>query len=404
VSLDAGVGPGLIQRQFYGLSITAGLALGLTAPLTAVLAVELGATPFAAGISVASLTAVVFVMDIVGTRLLPFLEPRRAITRGMLLWAFGSFGSAVAPTFEIMAAARLVQGIGLAQYAAAAPQLAVKLAGTARVAQAMGRFQAAMTLGSAIGPLSGGLVTQVGGGTLGLRLAFAVCGVIALICAAWAWAVLPTTPSATKPRLSLPRLPGMGSSRALLGLLLGTSAQGLRGAITLTIVPLVAAEQLGMDIAWLGVFLTFMYVIEVVAMTSIGPLSDRRGRRTSMLAGSVCGGIGVVLILVAISTQSPVIFFLGALPLGVASGCMFSVTPAVLVDIAGTAEVGLSATRIARDLGFTIFTVGVGAVITASSASVALWSCVGAYGLVALLMIVIGETHRGGRSRRAVPG
>jgi DHA1 family inner membrane transport protein len=381
------------QWCLYGLAIGSGLTLGLTAPLTAVLAMKLGAGAFAAGISVASLPAVVLVLDILGTRLLPFLEPRRAIVHGMLLWALGSFGSAVAPTFAVMAGFRLVQGVGLALYAAAAPQLAVQLAGRDRVGRAIGRFQAAMTLGSAAGPLAGGAVSGIGVGTAGLRLAFAVCGLLAVFCAVFARLTLPSVPPLSTPRWSLPSLPGMGRPRAVLGLWMGSAGQGLRGAIGLTVVPLVAAEVLNLDGVRLGVFLTAMYLIEVVTTAVLGARSDLRGRRSGVVLGAAVGVLGVGVVFAAMSSTSVPVLFAAAIPLGVAGGCMFGVLPALLVDLAGTTEVGLSATRIARDLGSSACMAGAGAVITVAGATAALGLCVVLYLTVGVGMLVVGETR-----------
>lgn len=148
----------------------------------------------------ASLTGTVFVPDVIGTRLLPFLEPRRSIAVGMALWAVGPFVTAVAPNVEVMTAARIGQGFGLALQAAAAP-------------------------------LTGGAVAAIGTGTLGPRPAFAVCGALAALCALAAWLTLPTLPSSTRPRFGLPRLPWMMRPRALLALVIGATGQGTRGAL-----------------------------------------------------------------------------------------------------------------------------------------------------------------------------
>ncbi|MFC7619136.1 MFS transporter [Microlunatus sp. GCM10028923] len=393
-------------KVFYPLSVAAGLTLGLTAPLTAVLAVELGADPFAASASVASLTAVVLLLDLFGTRLLPFLEPRRAITVGMLLWAVGSFGSAVAPSFVIMAAARLVQGVGLALYASAGPQLAIRLTGSHRVGTAIGRFQAAMTLGSAVAPLSGGAVSTLGAGTFGLRLAFAVCGGLAVVCAAVAWFGLPTlrhpkAGGAIRPRWSLPRLPGLARPRPVLALCLGAIGQGARGAVALMAVPLIAAEVLGLGGGWLGIFLTAMYAVEVAAMAFGGGYSDRNGRRTMIIAGTVFGLTGVVVLAVAVHTAAAAVFFAALVPLGLAGGCMLSLLPAVLVDLAGTPEVGLSATRISRDLGFTGCTLAAGAMITVAGAAGALVLIAIMFAVVAAGIMIVGETRSPGPASRS---
>jgi DHA1 family inner membrane transport protein len=382
-----------LHRRFTALNVATGLTLGFTAPLTAVLAIQLGASPFAAGLLVASLTGTVFLLDLVGTRFLPFLEPRRSITIGMLLWSLGSFATAVAPNVEVMTAARILQGFGLGLQAAAAPQLAVKLGGLGRVGAAIGRFHAAMTLGSAIAPLTGGAVAAIGFGTFGPRLAFAVCGVLALLCAVGAWLMLPTLLSSTKPLFGLPRLPGMLRPRALLALLIGATGQGTRGALALTIIPIVAAERLGVAGPMIGVFLTAMYLVEVVTMALVGGLSDRHGRRPAVLGGTVAGAVGVLVLSTGTSLGWDLVFFATALPLGIAGGCMLSLLPTVLVDLAGGPEVGLTATRISRDVGFTACTVLAGAAISVGGTVAGLALALGLFLLVAAGILLIGETR-----------
>lgn len=382
-----------LQRRFTALNVVTGLTLGFTAPLTAVLAIQLGASPFVAGLLVASLTGTVFVLDLLGTRWLPFLEPRRSIMLGMLLWAVGSFVTALAPNVEVMTAARVGQGFGLALQAAAAPQLAVKMGGQGRVGAAIGRFQAAMTLGSSVAPLTGGAVAAVGIGTFGPRLAFGVCGALALLCAVGAWLILPTLPSGTRPRFGLPRLPGMWRPRALLALGVGATGQGTRGALALTIIPIVAAEQLGLTGSLIGVYLTAMYLVEVVTMALVGGWSDRHGRRPVVLLGTVAGLLGCLVLYGAGWTDQTWLLFVAALPLGVAGGCMLSLLPAVLVDLSGGPEVGLTATRISRDLGFTTFTVLAGAAISVGGTDGGLVLAVALFVLVAVGIAVVGETR-----------
>lgn len=382
-----------LQGRFTGLNVLTGLTLGFTAPLTAVLAIQLGASAFAAGLLVATLTGVVLVLDVVGTRFLPYLEPRRSITLGMLLWSAGSFATAVAPDVEMMTAARVGQGLGLALQAAAAPQLAVKLGGLGRVGAAIGRFQAAMTLGSSVAPLTGGAVAAIGLGTFGPRLAFGVCGGLAALCALGAWLFLPTLRSHVRPRFGRPRLPGMHRPRALLALAIGATGQGARGALALTVIPIVAAEHVGATGSLIGAHLTAMYLVEVLTMAVAGTWSDRAGRRPTVLLGTVAGVLGVLVLGAATWWASLPVLFAAALPLGIAGGCMLGLLPAVLVDLAGGPEVGLAATRISRDLGFTGCTVGAGAAISLAGAGGALVVAVVLFVAVAVGILVIGETR-----------
>jgi MFS family permease len=137
-----------------------------------------------------------------------------------------------------------------------------------------------------------------------------------------------------------------------------------------------------------------MYLVEVAAMALVGSLSDRRGRRPTVLSGTVAGVLGVLVLGTATLTGTTWLFFAAALPLGIAGGCMLSLLPAVLVDLAGGPEVGLTATRISRDLGFTGYTVLAGAAISLGGTTGGLGLAVVLFLLVAVGIVGIGETHR----------
>lgn len=382
---------------FYLFSMLAGLALGLTAPLTAGFAIALGASAFEAGLSVASLTAVVFVLDIFGTRLLPYLEPRRSISAGMTLWSIGSFGSALSPNMTTMAAFRLLQGLGLAFFASAAPQAAVMMAGPGYVGKALGRFTACMSLGSVVGPLGGGALAGLGHGDTGFRIAFHVCGLVAAVCAVAVWWVVPRyaagEPPEERPRLSLPHLPGILGPRSLMGLGIGATGQGVRSALAVTLLPLVAATTFGLSPLWIGILLSCTFLIEVAVMSVSGSMSDRKGRRPILLGASALGVVVTAVGVVALSLGSVPLFVVAVLCLGVACGGMMSLPPAIAVDLASSPQVGLASYRISKDFGFTFYTVLIGGAIGALGSAAAMAVCTVCFAVVFVLVAAVGETR-----------
>lgn len=382
------------RRVFHGITALGGLTLGFTAPLTAVFAVQLGTSAFAAGLTVASLTMVVFLLDLFGTKALPYLEPRRSITVGMIVWGIGSLASAAAPDFSVMAGARLFQGLGLAAFSAAGPQLAVRLAGAGRVGTALAEYQAAQTFGSTIAPLAGGAVVALAAGTAGSRLSFAVCGVIAFGCAAAARLLLPRLPNQVRPRLSVPRLPGLRRRRSAATFVSAACGQGVRSAVVLTIVPLVAAEGLGLSTTALGLFLTLTYCCEMVASRLSGRWSDRRGRRPVLVVGAAGGLVAAGVLTGAHLSGSVALFAVGVVPLGVAGGCLLGILPAVVVDLAPRPEDGIAGMRLSRDLGMTACPIVAGAVLAASGAEAAIAVAAGLYLAVGAITLAVGETRR----------
>ena len=89
----------------------------------------------------------------------------RGLAKKIFLIGFGVFTAAslacgLAPTLEILLAARLVQGAGAAMIAAVAPLLCVRHLPAGMLAMALGVLAATSSIGFAVGPAIGGILTQ----------------------------------------------------------------------------------------------------------------------------------------------------------------------------------------------------------------------------------------------------
>ncbi|MCW0213655.1 MAG: MFS transporter [Pseudonocardia sp.] len=179
------------RPRFHGVVVFAGLGFGLTAPFTALLVVALGGAPEWAAYVVSSMGLSLLLVDFFGTRFVPRLGPRGALTASMLVFGVGSVLSAVATSWMVVGLARVLQGFGSALFMGGGVQLAVRLVRSDRRGGAIGTFNAAWFAGIAVGPLGGGLIAALLPGADGLRLVFAVCAVLNLLGAAAAWFGIP---------------------------------------------------------------------------------------------------------------------------------------------------------------------------------------------------------------------
>ena len=91
---------------------------------------------------------------------------------GVLIWSAATFGSGLAPTFGVLLAARAIIGVGEASYSVVAPPLLGDYYPADQRARVLGRFYAALPVGSAIGFAIGGAV----GSHFGWRWAFMLAG------------------------------------------------------------------------------------------------------------------------------------------------------------------------------------------------------------------------------------
>jgi predicted MFS family arabinose efflux permease len=139
----------------------------MTAPLEVLYARRFGAGNIAVGVFVMSSALGVLAVDVFGTRFVPRLEPRTALSIGIIAFGASCLGMGVSPTFAPLVAARIVQGAASAVMAGAGLQATVRVHASRE--RALGSFNSALLLGSAVGAPTGGLVATLLPGTAGHR-------------------------------------------------------------------------------------------------------------------------------------------------------------------------------------------------------------------------------------------
>jgi MFS family permease len=385
----------LTPGRFHAVVAVAGIAFGFTAPLTAVLATALGAGGLLTGVAVSSASMSVLVIDVFGTRWTPRLEARGAISLALLIFGTGSLATSFATGYPMMVAARVGQGVGVALFLGVGPQLAVRLAdprtGSRRpTGRALGSFNAAWFAGIALGPLLGGGVSGLAAGVAGLRLAFAVCGVLSWLIAALVWLTFPRTVSGRRPRLGLPAIGRLGGRRGYAVLLAGGLGQSVRSGIAMTVLPLFGSLVLGLSPLWLGLALSCLAVTDVLAMSSAPRLSDVYGRLPVLLPACVWGAAAAVALLL---TSAPPWFAPLCAALGVAVGTAWVVPAAMAVDVLDDPETALAGYRISADLGLIGGGVASGAAISVLGIHGALVASAANLLLIAGVVALVRETR-----------
>jgi MFS family permease len=383
--------------------VVAGVAFGFTAPLTAILAIGLGANPLGAGLVVASMQAVTLSMNLFGTRWFQHLEPRRALCLSLVFFGIGSAVTAVAPSPLIMALARAFQGLGTVLFTAVGPQLAIRTAGSGREGQALGGFNAAWFLGISVGSLAGAVVVGVVVGVgphsphLGLRAAFAVCALISVVGSILIRLRIPRLVSSQRPSFGWPSIPEFTRPRAVAVLGLAGLGQALRSGLAMTLLPLIAAQRFGLEGLVLGLVLTVVALADVLAMHMAGVLADRVGRLPTMTLGVSLGVLGAMVAFHAVDVRSLGLYVAASALLGTAVGTGWVVPSLSAVDLASSMATGLSAYRIAADIGMGLGSIGVGGIASAYGIGGALAGVVTVLVVITVLTAFIGETMRGKR-------
>lgn len=385
-------------RTFHTVITIAGIGFGLTAPFTAVLVTALHGSAANAAVVVSSMGVSLLICDTFGSRLIPRMDSRLAISGSMVIFGLGSLTTAMATTWHLVGLARVGQGFGAALFMSGGMHLALALARRGHEAKAIGAFNAAWFTGVATGPLGGGLVASLLPGADGLRLLFGVCAGINFVGAVLGWFLIPPAPGADRtPVRALPRLIGLPRNLEVKGLrvwgalgLVGVG-QGVRSVIAMTLIPLVA-EEAGMGWAAIGVALAALAMTDVASMQRTPSLSERHGRRTVLIVALAIGSVPVAL-LALLPANGPMILVL-SLVTGITVGTTWVVPAAMIVDLLPDRENAVAAYRIASDLGMLASGLVAGAALLFLDIRTTLAIGAGILLLSILLALAVGETRR----------
>jgi predicted MFS family arabinose efflux permease len=342
----------------------AGFVLAMTAPLEVLYARRFGAGNIAVGVFVMSSALGVLAVDVFGTRFVPRLEPRTALSIGIIAFGASCLGMGVSPTFAPLVAARIVQGAASAVMAGAGLQATVRVHASRE--RALGSFNSALLLGSAVGAPTGGLVATLLPGTAGYRLAFAVCAGLAVLTALAMRVLLPPLGTTERAELGLPRFSGppvMG-----LALVLGMLGHYLRGGVENTAIPLLG-EARHLSTATIGLAIGLMSAVEIVVLRASGRFFERFTPARCMV-WALTVGIAASGLLALVPGRDA--FLVGAVLFGLVVPVAMVGPPLVIISLSGDAIAGLAAYRISCGLGSLVGSTSVNATIAAIGAPGAL--------------------------------
>lgn len=240
---------------------------------------------------------------------------RQVLIPCLVVFGLGGLGAAVAPSFALLLALRLVQGVG----SAGLINIAVVLLGDywdgAERARLIGYNAAVLTVSVAVFPAVGGLLAAAGG----WRWSFLPYG-FALVTALAVWRGLPERPTP-------PPVPVRRQVRDALGVLrqplvLGAVSFGfvlfvLIFGLFLTTLPLLLEQRFALAAGQRGFVLAVPATGATVAALSIGRLRARLGRRVLLLIAATLFTVGFTVIGAA---PTLVLVFAGAILYGLGEG------------------------------------------------------------------------------------
>ncbi|MGH8945753.1 MAG: MFS transporter, partial [Acidimicrobiia bacterium] len=215
----------------------------------------------------------------------------------------------------------------------------------------MAIFSAALLGGQAVGPTAAGLISSVGGWRVAMFVGTAAAGITAL--------VLLTARSISPSSIGVPRQPDRHSTQPgrgtpSLGQLVVLQSVAFAvfltlGAVPQTMVPIIGADELGLNSAAIGLALGVGGLARFVGTIIGGRLSDRLSRKTALVPGLLVQGFGVALL----ALDPSVVVWMTAIVVMSLSSFAISVAATILGDITDPDRVGmqLGRFRFVGDLG-----------------------------------------------------
>lgn len=295
-------------------------------PLLPRFAHEYGLSKSSAGTLVAAYAAGALVGGLPGGFAAVRVGPRRAVLVGLALMGLSSVGFAVAGSYSVLFAARLVQGMGSAFTWAGAFSWLLAVAPRERRGEVIGAAMGAAVAGALFGPVMGAAAALVGRAAV-----FSTLGGLAVVLAAWT-VRLPSPPPEIPSTGRFAR--AFGNRRFVGGLVLIAGASLLEGNISV-LGPLHLAA-VGWGAVAIGAVWLLSAGIEAVAAPLIGRFSDRRGLLLPV-RGALAAGVVASLVLALVSR--PLVYAPLLLIGGVSYGALF--TPALALIADGAEHVGL---------------------------------------------------------------
>jgi MFS family permease len=277
------------------------LGLSMVAPILPTYAESFQVSYTLVGMVVSSFAVTRMALDMPAGIFSKRFDKKKIMILGLILLSTSSVLAGLAPDYLTLIIARMIEGAGSAMYVTSATVFLVQICGEEKRGQWMSLYMGMLLLGSIFGPTFGGILAEA----YGIRAPFFSYAVITGL------AIIPT--------LVLPKLSNVGNKSSNLdareiladmktvlsspSFLLVTFAVFsmffLRTGVRTTLVPLFAANNLGLSSGSIGLVLTIAGITTALTITPIGSISDRIGRKIPL---ALCLILTAVIILLIPST------------------------------------------------------------------------------------------------------
>lgn len=317
----------------------------------------------------------------------------RVFRAGLALTAVALAWGGLAPTFDRLLAARVLQGVGGGLVYGTAPGLVTLTAPPRQQGRALGFLNAGIGVGFTIGPLAAGVLVAYAG----WPAIFHVRAPLALAVFVWALLALPAARGATS------RLVAAGDVLRRPVLVPGALSFVANASIfsVWLLAPFYLVLVRGLDALTAALLFTLTPLGTAAAAPVAGAAADRFGPRGPMVAGLGLQALGLLLLSRADAATATPVIAVALLAAGFGLG-LFQVPnmTAIMAAFPG-AQQGVAGgfAFLARTLGVVTGVLGLAGIFAARRASVGLQPAFGEAFLVAAIAVALAAVAAAGRRR-----
>ena len=340
--------------SYYLLCIVAFLmmfSIMITNPILSIFAKQIGATGVWIGYAVSGYWVSRVVLEIPSGYISSKFGYYRPMAFGLLLTIVGSTLLVFVKSPLHLVLIRAILGFGAPFFFAVSMTFIVNLFEAEKRGRAMGIFQGIEFIGQIFGAGVSGLIVENLGWQGGFTFALALTVVAFLLFVVPPYIRNETVHGPTKEPLKISEVLGVLKNQTLIIIAVATLAEFVMSTgLIMTIVPLYANETLGFSLGDVGYMMGARSIGFVIAMFTMGSISDRMGRKPVLLFGLVATSILVVImsIFTTFWTIAAIISIIGF-----TSGAIWIVGPVISAESVEPSKRGaaIGAYRTFFDLG-----------------------------------------------------
>ncbi len=275
--------------SLYGAVFASMLGIGIVVPLLPEYALSLGATGFGVGLifSAFALSRALF---------MPFFGKhsdrggrRKLIIIGLIFYAIISLFYLIAESVSSLVIIRFIHGISSALIFPLATACISEIAPKGGEGKYMGTFTSSVFLGSGIGPLTGGLLSEM----YGINSAFIAMTLLTIIALVPVILYLPDIKGKARKSVSYKDVVfNKGLRIPLIYQLVNAFANGT----VMTFIPIIALSMGELSISETGIIVSLSILLTAVAQKFLGSFADRYNRFLLIGAGAGIIGIGMIMV------------------------------------------------------------------------------------------------------------